>query len=73
MKKGDHEHESIENLQPRLELFLKGDNQEGARPGACGEATGMWRRLRRLAPVCGRDPANPSTGAAARSTATETG
>jgi hypothetical protein len=33
----------------------------GSRPGACGEATGRWSRLRRLAPGSGRDPTTPST------------
>lgn len=62
MKKGDHEHESIKDSKTRLELFLtKGANPEGSRPGACGEATGRWRRLPRLARASGRDPATPST------------
>lgn len=49
-----HEHES------NRKFSYGGLIRRGTRPGACGEATGRWRQIPRLAPACGRDPGTTS-------------
>jgi len=48
------------NTNPIGNFSYGGLIRRGTRPGACGEATGRWRQIPRLAPACGRDLGTPS-------------